>query len=145
MNMVMGELEDVITKVNEEAPLGSITRKQARSELKALQRVRQEGENVAVRDEAHMEEVSRNVQEAADSARAAAANWAAAEQDPADYAVAVEAGGRLPPQEAAVAMEEAAGSQAQAVAGCAPWESAEEKAGKLRIWGGYWRRTRRRM
>ena len=48
-----------------------------------------------------MEEVSRNVREAADSARAAAAEWVAALQDQADYATAVEAGGRLPPQVAA--------------------------------------------
>ena len=44
-----------------------------------------------------------------------------------DYAASGEAGGRLPPQEIAADMKEAAGSQAQAAAGYAPWESVEEK------------------
>ena len=77
-----------------------------------MERVREEEANVALRDEAHMEVVTRNVRKAADSTRAAAAEWMAALQESADYARAVEAGGRLPPQGVAVAMEETAGSQA---------------------------------
>ena len=84
-----------------------------------------------MRDEAQMQEATGNVREAADSARAAAAKWASAVQDQADYATAVEAGGRLPPQEVAVTTEESAGSQAQAAAGYAPWKSAEETAGDI--------------
>ena len=52
MNEVMGKLEDIINEVIEKAPHGSRTRKKARSELKALERVREEEANVAVRDEA---------------------------------------------------------------------------------------------
>ena len=40
----------VIRGVTEEATHGSMTRKKARSELKALERVREEEANVAVRD-----------------------------------------------------------------------------------------------
>ena len=53
---VIGKLEvlEVLIKgVIEEAPHGSMTRKKARSELKALERVREEEANVALRDEAH--------------------------------------------------------------------------------------------
>ena len=126
VEQVMGKLEAIIVEVVEKAPQGSRTSKKARIELKALQRLREEEENVAMRDEAHMEEVTRNVRQAAVSSRAAAAEWTAALQDQADYSASAEAGGRLPPQEVAADMEEAAGSQAQAAAGFAPWESVEE-------------------
>ena len=59
-------VEGVIRKVIEEAPEGSTTRKRARYELKALERAREDEANVAVRDEAQMQVMSRNVQEAAD-------------------------------------------------------------------------------
>ena len=90
-----------------------------------MEKVREEEANVAVRDEAQLQALSRNVQEATESARAAATEYdaATAQLD----AVRAHAGGRLPPQEVAVVMVEAAGSQTQAAAGCAPWESAEEK------------------
>ena len=52
--------------MTEEAPHDSVTRKKARYELKALERVREDEANVAARDEAQMQEMSRNVQEAAD-------------------------------------------------------------------------------
>ena len=86
MEQVMGKLEAVIREVVEKAPQGSRTSKKARIKLKALQRLREEEENVAMRDEAHMEEVTRNVRQAAVSSRAAAAEWRAALQDQADYA-----------------------------------------------------------
>ena len=50
-----------------------------------------------------MQEMSRDVQEAADSARAAAAEYEAVVQEASDSARAAEAGGRLPPQEVTVA------------------------------------------
>jgi hypothetical protein len=63
---------------------------------------------------------------AADSARAAGVEWMTALQDQADFA-AGSAGGRLPPQEGVEATEEAAGGEARAAAGYAPWGSAEER------------------
>jgi type IV secretory pathway TrbL component len=130
----MGKLEVIIREVIEKAPQGSRTRKKALSELKALQRLREEEANVAMRDESHMEEVTRNVRKAAVSARAAAAEWVSALKDQADYAASVEAGGRLPPQEVAVDMEETAGSQAQP-------EAARQLQGMHH--GSQWKRRRR--
>ena len=89
-------LEGVIRKVIEEAPQGSMTMKKARYELKALERVREDEANVAVRDEAQMQLMSRNVQEAAGSARAAAAEHEAATARL--NAVRAQADGRLPPR-----------------------------------------------
>ena len=77
------------------APPSSRTRKRARCELKALQRLREGEENVAMREEAHMEGVTERVRIAADSARAAEGEWGAALQDQADF-VAGSAGGRPP-------------------------------------------------
>ena len=50
------------------------------------------------------------MREAADSARAAAVERASAVQDQAEYAAAVNEGGRLPPREVAMTTEETAGS-----------------------------------
>ena len=47
---VMGKLEAVIVEVIEKAPPGSRTRKRARCELKALQRLREGEENEAMRE-----------------------------------------------------------------------------------------------
>jgi hypothetical protein len=74
-----------------------------------------------------MEEATKRMRMAADSARAAGVEWMTALQDQADFA-AGSAGGRLPPQEGVEATEEAAGGEAQATVGHAPWESTEEKA-----------------
>ena len=63
VEQVLEKLEVVVREVIKEAPRDSMTRKKARSELKALQRVREEEANtLAVRDEAQMQTMSRHVQ-----------------------------------------------------------------------------------
>ena len=126
VNGVLEKLEAIIVEVIRDAPASSRTRRLARCELKALQRLREGEANEAVREEAHMEEATKRMRMAADSARAAGVEWMTALQDQADFA-AGSAGGRLPPQEGVEATEEAAGGEARAAAGYAPWESAEER------------------
>ena len=74
--------------------------------------------NVAVRDEAQMQDLvmSRNVQEAAESARAAAAEYDAATAQLS--AVRAQAGGRLPPQAVTVVMGGAAASRESDTGSC---------------------------
>ena len=91
--------------------------------MKALRRLRECEKHEAMREGVRMKEWTKRVRTAADSARAAEEEWASALQGQADTA----AGGRLPPQEGAEASEEAAKGEAQATAGCAPWESVEER------------------
>ena len=93
VNGVMGELEVIIVEVIKEAPPGSRTKKRARCELKALQRLREGEANGAMREEAHMEEVTKRIRIAADSARAAGVEWVTALQDQADFAAGSAGGG----------------------------------------------------
>ena len=68
---VMWKLEDVIKEVIRTAPVNSRTRKRARVELKALWRLRECEEHEAMREGVRMEEGTKRVRIAADSAREA--------------------------------------------------------------------------
>ena len=104
-------LERVIRRVLVEAPAGVSVRKKARYEMKALERMREDEANVAARDEVQLLALSRNVQESAEAARAAAAEYDAVTAQLDAVRAQMDAGGRLPPQGIAVGMVEAAGSR----------------------------------
>jgi hypothetical protein len=61
VNGVLEKLEAIIVEVIRDAPVGSRTRRLARCELKALQRLREGEANEAVREEAHMEEATKRM------------------------------------------------------------------------------------
>ena len=65
----MTKLEEVIRGVIHWAPEGSMVRGRARCGLEALERVREEEANVAMRDRVQLQAMVRDVHEAADAAR----------------------------------------------------------------------------
>jgi hypothetical protein len=113
---VMEKLRSVTEEVIRTAPANSRIRKQARVQLKTLQRLMECEEHEEARERMQREEAAQRVMRVAESTGEAEEEWTAALQSRAGTA----AGGRLPPQGAAEAAEEAAGREPQTSAGCTP-------------------------
>ena len=108
---VMEKLKGVTEEVIRTAPANSQIRKLARVELKTLQRLMECEEHEEARERMQREGAAQRVMRIAESTGEAEEEWTAALQSRAGTA----AGGRLPPQGAAEATEDAAGRGATGI------------------------------
>jgi hypothetical protein len=116
VHSAIAKLRVVTEEVISTAPVNSQTRKKARVQLKTLQRIMECEETEEARERIQREEAAQRVMRVARATGEAEEEWTAALQSRAGTA----AGGRLPPQSAAEATEEAAGRESQTSAGCTP-------------------------